>query len=196
MKKPFVYFDLGNVIFDFTQSIKELSNILHVSHLDIWEMFKVHDSYTCKGQLHPDELLRMYEAETGTTSGIDDFVTWWTSFFRPIKETHEFIIEAKKHDISIGVISNIYPNVYPKLFELGLIPDVNYDAVVLSCDIGFTKPEKDIFHLAQKSANTEDIVFIDDCLENVEMAKSLNWDARQFEPGGNVLNNLGLELFF
>lgn len=195
MKKPFLYFDLGNVVFDFSQSILELSKILRVSYIDILEMFREHDRYTCKGQLHPDELLRMYENKTGVSSGIDDFVLWWTSFFKPIIETHEFIIEAKKYNVQIGVISNIYPNVYPKLLKFGLIPDVSYDAVVLSCDIGFTKPEKDIFHLAQKSANSEDIIFVDDCIENIEMARTLNWDARQFHPKNNVLNKLKEELF-
>ena len=84
-----------------------------------------------------------------------------------------------KSRCAIGIFSNL--SIYDKDIldkEVGLS---NYDYVFLSFEIGLKKPQKEIYEYVQKSVPFEpnDILFIDDKKENIEVAKEMGWNAFQ-----------------
>jgi len=52
-----------------------------------------------------------------------------------------------------------------------------FSIVIKSCDVGFLKPEREIYQLAQErvKASPHQILFVDDKEENIETAISLGW---------------------
>lgn len=182
MDKPFIYFDLGKVVFDFSGGLDALAQKLQVSIEDVEGTFRQYDNDICRGELQPSDLLSKYETQFGRPTGISDFATWWASFFTPIQQTHQLIRDAKEHGYRIGILSNIYPTVFPKLLDVSAVPNIDWDSVVLSCELGSVKPEKEIFRVAQERSGSQQLYLLDDLQTNVEMARTLGWRGTIFNP--------------
>lgn len=184
MKDRFLYLDLGNVIFNFSGGLEALSQKFGVQQQQVEQLFAKYDDEICSGRMQPSELLRMYETQFGKSSNVTDFGQWWASFFSPIKPTHQLIQDAVTNGIKVGLISNIYPTVFPRLLENGSIPNVNYDSVVLSCDEGVVKPDRKIFEIAQSRAMVKpsNIHYLDDLGVNIDIARQMGWNSKQFIP--------------
>jgi putative hydrolase of the HAD superfamily len=77
-----------------------------------------------------------------------------------------------KSDYKIGLLSNVGSDVMDGLFS-PLEQAELFDAVVLSSDIGMTKPNPDIFALTALKLGVlpEECIMIDDLLVNVEGAR-------------------------
>ncbi|MCA9369346.1 HAD-IA family hydrolase, partial [Candidatus Woesebacteria bacterium] len=60
---------------------------------------------------------------------------------------------------------------------------INWDAHTHSCDIGFVKPEIEIYQIATEKAKTnpEEILFIDDNNNFIEGAKKIGWQTFLFD---------------
>ncbi|WP_051772509.1 HAD-IA family hydrolase [Saccharothrix sp. NRRL B-16314] len=73
----------------------------------------------------------------------------------------------------IAVVSNAWPHMRGRMATAGLLDMV--DAVVLSCEIGFAKPDPRIYAAALRSvdARPADALFIDDTPGHVAAARSL-----------------------
>ena len=67
-----------------------------------------------------------------------------------------------------------------------------FDKLFLSHEVGFIKPEEEIFRIVEKESAfpSEEHIFIDDILEYVDAAKSLGWDGIQFVGYDDLVANL------
>jgi HAD superfamily hydrolase (TIGR01509 family) len=85
----------------------------------------------------------------------------------------------------IGILSNL--TIFDKERLDKQVDLSKYDYVFLSFEIGYKKPDKNIFEIVSKQLpfKPENILFIDDKDDNIDMAKKF---------GGNVLKANGLEL--
>jgi putative hydrolase of the HAD superfamily len=74
---------------------------------------------------------------------------------------------------SIAVISNAWPHMRASLERAGLVGTL--DAVVLSCEVGWAKPDARIYTAALQrvAADPGDVLFIDDTRGHVAAAESL-----------------------
>jgi HAD superfamily hydrolase (TIGR01549 family) len=81
-------------------------------------------------------------------------------------------LKSMKSDYKIGLLSNVGSDVMDGLFS-PLEQAELFDAVVLSSDIGMTKPNPDIFALTALKLGVlpEECIMIDDLLVNVEGAR-------------------------
>lgn len=81
-------------------------------------------------------------------------------------------LKSMKFDYKIGLLSNVGSDVMDGLFS-PLEQAELFDAVVLSSDIGMTKPNPDIFALTALKLGVlpEECIMIDDLLVNVEGAR-------------------------
>ncbi len=68
----------------------------------------------------------------------------------------------------------------------------NFDTFILSCDLGFAKPDKRIWQITLKKlkAKPEEAVFIDDIKEYVIKARSMGINAIQFKSVSQVKKEL------
>ena len=90
-----------------------------------------------------------------------------------------------KEKCKIGILSNL-----SYLDKQRLDKQVNlkqFDYVWLSFELKCRKPDEKIYKIVEEDCkiNPEDILFIDDCKENIETAKKLGW---------NTCNAYGYEL--
>ena len=84
----------------------------------------------------------------------------------------------------IGLLTNMYPGMLLEIKKQELLPDVKWNLVVDSSVEGFAKPGKEIYEIAQKRAGVEtnELLFIDNTLANVEAAKSFGWQTFLYDP--------------
>lgn len=91
----------------------------------------------------------------------------------------DVIRHLHQHNLQVGIISNMSKEWGDHIFSK-LIPKAWFSPVVLSCDVGLSKPGADIFEKARRSAKSPDpgdCLFLDNGEKNVEAAKALGWDA-------------------
>lgn len=74
-----------------------------------------------------------------------------------------------------GLLSNVIQPAYDALSEAGVYDP--FDVVITSCTEGVAKPEPEIFQLALERTKTTapESLFIDDKLENIEVAQQLGF---------------------
>ncbi len=79
-------------------------------------------------------------------------------------------------------------------FKKRVVPNINYDAIVSSYEVGYRKPEKEIYEIAEEKAKVspDNILFIDDMPEFVQGAKRQGWQTKWFDMTKikKVLNDL------
>ena len=89
-----------------------------------------------------------------------------------------FIRKNKAKGSKIGVLSNVAQYQFNQLFSKEEQEEL-FDFLVLSGEVGFSKPSKEIFEIAidESGACLNEIYFFDDSLQNVEAAKKLGVNA-------------------
>ncbi len=90
-----------------------------------------------------------------------------------IKENFDLIRELKKDNYKLGIVSNTHKKNIENIKEEDIYK--LFDEVVTSNEVGFQKPEKEIYEiiLSRLGVLPKEAVFIDDSPENVESAKML-----------------------
>ena len=89
-----------------------------------------------------------------------------------------FIRQQKANGLKIGIISNVAQYQFNQLFSKEEQEEL-FDFLVLSGEVGFSKPSKEIFKIAidKSEACLNEIYFFDDSWQNVEAAKKLGINA-------------------
>ncbi len=182
-KIKFIYFDIGNILVDWTNAFKTVSKKFHIpfSKIAINEWNKYDDEIT-RGKITPQEFWNKVRQDLKVKDGGDlDFLENWIGDYKPIKETHKLLKTLEKN-YKVGLITNLYIGMFQKLLEKKLIPKAKYSAIVISCETGFRKPEKEIYNIATEKSGVkpEEILLIDDRKDFVEGAKKMGWQTFLF----------------
>lgn len=95
--------------------------------------------------------------------------------FRHFGHAHEMyalVRRARNHGIATALLSNSWGNEYPREMWSDM-----FDVVVISGEVGFRKPEPEIFELTSDRLGVaaSQCVFVDDLRHNVEAAVALGW---------------------
>jgi FMN phosphatase YigB (HAD superfamily) len=149
---------------------------------EVEKVFLKYDSSACKGEISSQELWeRMKKDLKLKKSAITDFFNVSVHTFTPIPETHLLIEKVIKH-YSVGILTNIYRDVYEKCVEKGHIPNLSYHKVIQSCELGMAKPDAKIYQYAQLHAQVDanSILYIDDDRDNIKTATTLGWNTIMF----------------
>ncbi len=136
------------------------------------------------------------EANRGTLSMSDfndnlakrlgiDKLNWEEFYFdvlEPIVAMQELLIWAAEH-YKIGLLTNTMPGFVGKMRRNGQLPNLAYDAVIDSSEVGHIKPEPEMYKIAQEKAGVpaEEILFIDDSRANLMAADKLGWKVLSFD---------------
>ncbi len=176
----FVYFDInGCLVRFFHQAFSRLAEDSGVSSDVIETTFWHYNDAVCRGELAIDEFNRIM-AETCRI--MVDWQRYYLEAVVAIPEMHELVRWASEH-YRIGLLSNIMPGFIPEMIRAGLIPDITYDAIIDSSQVGAIKPEQQIFQIAQEraQASSEEILLIDDSRPNVMAAGQMGWKVMWFD---------------
>lgn len=122
---------------------------------------------------------------------------WTQKYTATLKESvgadpnmYVLIDQLKNNGIRIGMLSNIDDRYVKLIRDFGFYEP--FEPCLLSCEIGFQKPDLQAYELLLKSMKlpAEEIVFIDDKTENVDAAKKVGIDAIIFESEEQIRKEL------
>lgn len=180
-KIKFVYFDIGSVMMRWKPLMKTMAKKYKKTPQEVEKIYWNFDEISCRGLITPDELWKRVHKKLKIKDYDLDYRTAITQSFSPIAETHEFAAKLAKQ-MPIGLLTNIHHGLYNICLSQGFVPKLDYHVVVESCKLGFIKPEKEIYHHAQKMAKVahEEILFTDDLEENIKGAQALGWQTVLF----------------
>ena len=179
----FIYFDVGGVVeldFSGTNKWNEMKKDLGVNEENdaayeaVWQRFA---NNICINY-DVDTLIPLLEKEAGITfpngySLLNDFV----NRFDVNTSIWPVITEARKK-YKIGLLTNMYPRMFPLIQKKELLPPVKWDVIIDSSIVGCQKPDEEIFKIAEEKArvNGNEILFIDNTSQHIEAAKKLGWN--------------------
>lgn len=177
----FVYFDInGCLVRFFHRAFTRVAEDTGVSPDIVETTFWHYNDAVCRGELSIDEfnqiLAKQFEVKTF------DWASYYLEAVDPIKEISELLTWAGEH-YRIGLLSNIMPGLIDSMRAKGLLPAVNYDAIIDSSVVKAIKPEPEIFKIAAKKANTDpsSILLIDDSRGNLMSAGREGWHVLWFD---------------
>lgn len=177
----FVYFDInGCLVRFFHRAFTKLSEESGVPLEKIESTFWRHHDEADRGDISMAEFNKYLAAQLGF-----DKVNWQEYYLdavEPIQEMQTLLEWAAEH-YQVGLISNIMPGGIDGLLKRGLIPNIDYDAVVDSSVEHTMKPEKKIYEIAQQRAGVDpcEILLIDDTRANLMAAERVGWKVLWFD---------------
>lgn len=139
-----------------------------------------------RGKMTVEEYWRALEMELSREIATTDRDIWAPiASLRPQEELAAFTKELQSYGYVTGILSNVFPNTAADIRAAGWY-DL-YDPVLLSCDLGMAKPDREIYEHAvgRLGLPAEAIIFVDDqerCLEparQLGMTTILARDAQQ-----------------
>ena len=171
----FVYFDInGCLVHFFHGAFMRLAQETGISADTIENTFWLYNDDVCRGAMTMDEFNRAFADRLGIPS-ID-----WEAYYLDTVERVQGMDElvrwtAKRY--RVGLLTNIMPGFILAMQARGLLPDVEYDVIIDSSEVGAIKPESKIFEIAAERAGVapEEILFIDDSRPNIMTADKLGW---------------------
>jgi FMN phosphatase YigB (HAD superfamily) len=195
MKRPtFIFFDIGNVIYNFQNGLEGLAKITGSNIDTCTSVWRKLDNDVCRGIRNPQDIWTELKNVTKFKGEDINFIDYWASHFKPIKATHS-LIRNLSAEYPIGIMTNIYKGSFEKAIQNKSIPDIEYKAIIKSCDIGIIKPEIAIFKYAEEitGMSKETILLIDDSELNLETAKKFNWSVFKFSNRFSEVSVQGID---
>lgn len=195
----FVYFDInGCLVHFFHRAFGRLAAETGAPAEVIETTFWRHNAAVCRGELPLPEFNRILAEAMGTPRL--DWQSYYMEAIDAIPEMHELVRQAAAH-YRVGLLSNIMPGFIEDMLARGLLPDVEYAAIIDSSKTGAIKPEDKIYEAAQyyTDCKPEEVLLIDDDRANLMAADKRGWkvlwfdDSRPEDGVRNIRAALGLE---
>lgn len=199
-----ILFDLGNVILPFNhyQIPEKLSRFSpEKGSLDSTKIFSylfdLQDGSVNlyeSGKLSSFEFFDSLKRHFHLSISFEEFIPIWNEIFTENQEVSQ-IIRSLKGKKRLGLISNTNPLHFD--YALSKFPIIEtFDKWILSHEVGFKKPAREIFQRAVEWASVEPerILFIDDTKRHVEAAISLGMQGIHFVSAGQLREDLSKRL--
>ncbi len=177
----FIYFDINGCLVRFYH--RAFTRIAEDSGAspDLIETAFWHDNdAVCRG----DMTVTAFNASFGQKFGLTDFDwrTYYLEAIKPIQEMQELVRWAAGQ-YRIGLLSNIMPGQIDTMLARGVLPAVDYTAVVDSSKVGTIKPEAAIYDKAQAltGCSPAEILLVDDSRTNLMAAERQGWKVLWFD---------------
>ena len=179
-----IFFDIGGVLLDIhpDRTINHISNVTNLSEQEIIDSFPEieHHKYE-RGEISDADFYKAVKTRLPKNNNLTEDQFWkaWGLLIgeetKVMKTMNNF---AKNYPVWLLSNTNSYHILEEERFKL-------FDKImggVYSFEVGSRKPEEKIYFKALEIANAqaEKSLFIDDLIENVETARSLNINAIHF----------------
>jgi putative hydrolase of the HAD superfamily len=160
------------------------------SFKDVWENFDQYHSLLLKGLIDDTQFFEEFEKGTGIT--VPDEKNLYIKYFNPISNPKMIeiitLIKAKGYRIICG--TNVEPP-HRKYHESKKDYAI-FDRTYTSDKLHLIKPNPDFFRmiLKEETIKQENILFIDDTIENIEIAAELGFNTYHFKDSDDFLTFL------
>lgn len=177
----FVYFDVnGCLVRFFHRAFIKLGNDTDTSPTLLETTFWQHNDAVCRGEMDMDEFNTKL-AEAINISSVD-WAQYYMEAVEPIIQMRE-LLGWVSENYHFGLLTNIMPGFINEMLERQLIPNLQYDTIVDSSQVGALKPEPAIYEEAQMRSNFQpkEIMLIDDSRTNLVVAGKQGWKVLWFD---------------
>ncbi len=177
----FIYFDVNGCLVHFYQ--RAFTGIARDTGAppDVIETVYWHyNDAVCRG----DMSLSDFNAKLSERLGAENLK--WQEYYletvEPIIQMHE-LVKWTAERYKTGLLTNIMPGLLSAMRRDQNLPDVHYDTVVDSSEVGAIKPEAKMYEIAQQRAGCppEEILLIDDSRVNLMAAEKMGWHVLWFD---------------
>ena len=166
MKFDAVLFDAAETLFTTRGSVGEIYSTIARQYGSVSTPEEIHEAFTRhfphSGPLSPmtekqwwkDLVFRIF-FDVGMIEDFDRFFEEIYDLFRDSRgwmlfpETRQVLENLREHGLKLGVISNFDSRLYSVLNDLGIRS--LFDAVTICSEVGFAKPQPEIFHAALRT---------------------------------------------
>jgi putative hydrolase of the HAD superfamily len=190
-----IVFDLGQVLvrFDYKPFVEKVNKHKAGIGKQYLELYKnnyyIHRDFE-KGMISEKDFIASMLKYLEYAIDEETFCKYWSDIFSLNDEVIALLPELKKH-YKLYLLSNtnsIHKRYGYQDYEFLKL----FDQLFLSHEVGFVKPEKEIYHAIENVSGfpPEKHLFIDDILEYVDAAKNIGWDGIQFIGYDDLVNNL------
>lgn len=187
MKTPAFFFDLGNVLVDFSEKklVQILSEASDLPFSQVWET-RIDDDIKAveTGMLPPEDYFEKRIRSKIPHWEYEDLIQVWYDVFIINPKGRGLFLDLKHKGRDVYILSNLaefnkiaVERKFPGFFEQST-------ANFFSYELGLIKPDLKIYEKAAELAGVcpEDCAFLDDRAENVEGARRAGWKAFHFTP--------------
>lgn len=177
----FVYFDVnGCLVRFFHHAFTRMSEDFNVPSDRVEATFWHYNDAVCKGEITLEEF-NQHLAEALSVDAVD-WMQYYMEEVDPIPEMHELLTWAAEH-YHIGLLTNIMPGFINEMLHRKLIPDIHYDAIIDSSQVGAIKPEEAMYTEAEErsSCQPNEILLVDDSRSNIMAAEKHDWRVLWFD---------------
>jgi len=199
----FIFFDVGGVVVDdFTGNNKweEMKEFMGVREGVEKEFDELYDKYELKDlclSRNVDSLMPLFSKKFGihfpkNFSMLDYFV-------EHLYINHHIwpIIKKAKCNFRIGLLTNMYVDMFEKIRKNKLLPPIDWDIIIDSSIVGLQKPDPKIFALSEDKCGVkgEEILFIDNSKENIKSADKFGWNTFLYDSTNHQKSCTELDKF-
>ncbi|MBX4190991.1 HAD-IA family hydrolase, partial [Candidatus Saccharibacteria bacterium] len=177
----FVYFDVnGTLVRFYERAFTQISEESHTPLEIVESIFLHYDGAACRGSMQKEEVEKIIGGEIG----LPDFS--WEKYYmnnvEPTPGTAELLSWVTTH-YEIGLLTNNWPDYTAKLMDKGVVPKINYTAIVESARAGCSKPEAKIYEIAQQltGMQPQEILLVDDQPAYLAGAQKAGWHTELFD---------------
>lgn len=177
----FIYFDVNGCLVRFYhRAFVQVARDYSVPP-DLVEMAFLHfNEKACRGELSMYDFNRAIAKRLGIPS-----LDWYKYYLAAVEPMHgmDKVVEWAAKNYAVGLLTNIMPGLLKELLRRRVIPDLHYDAIIDSSEVGLVKPDTDIFKLAEERSGLPagKLLLVDDTRENVAAAEGLGWHVLWFD---------------
>jgi FMN phosphatase YigB (HAD superfamily) len=177
----FIYFDVnGCLVHFFQRAFAELAADTGASADIIETTYWHYNDDVCRGVMTLDD----FNTELASRIGIErvEWQKYYLKVVEPISQMQELVKWASER-YKIGLLTNTMSGLLGTMRRVGQVPDLDYDVVIDSSEIGTIKPEAKIYDVAQERAGCppEEILLVDDSRVNLMAAEKHGWHVLWFD---------------
>lgn len=189
----FVYFDLGGVcVLDYfkTNKFQKFMDSIGVDQKKQSEfktLFAEYEPKICAGMTMDAFYNMAINSYKLTVRNGDEMLDDMISRFE-INPAIQLIIDTASKKYPIGLLTNMYPDMYKKITKKGIMPNALWKIIIDSSIVGYAKPDPEIYKIAQQKAgfSANEILFIDNVERNCIAAEKLGWNTVLYDAQTTV----------
>jgi transcriptional regulator with XRE-family HTH domain len=179
----FIYFDLnGCLVRYYHRAFAEIALVTGRPIENIEMIYLQYNDAVCRGTMSMSDFNETMASRLGVPS--IDWGEYYLDAAEPVEAMHELLVWAADY-YRVGLLTNGMPGLLEGLKKRGKIPDLPYEVVIDSSQVGCIKPEKAIYDLAVEKAGVPEaeIMLIDDTMGNLAAVQDRGWQVMLFDTG-------------
>lgn len=190
-----VIFDFGAVLISERRLYINIARALKINRNKAYDLIiPLTKKWSCN-KISENEFWRILEKRLKRKIPPDVKKNIWLKPAPNIESSWSISRDLHKHNVRLALLSNVIPPIarinqqsgkYKRLKRLG------FEAIVLSCKVGFRKPDPKIYKIVLKKLKlpANNCLFVDDKLENVKAARKLGMKGIRFQTPTKLRKDL------